>query len=103
VAAAVVARTEVVAAAERPIALELARQEMDRLELDRLELARLELDRLGEQRRAQLERARSAAEELAGSVPAPLRQARQLPKARRKKGKTCWWAGWLRHTACRRS
>jgi len=49
------------------------------------------------------ERARSAEGDLAGSAPVRRHQAQLLPKARRKKGKTCWWAGWLRHTACRRS
>ena len=47
--------------------------------------------------------AHNVAEDLADLVPAPPRRARLLPKARRKTGKTCWWAGWLRHTACRRS
>ena len=75
------ARTEVLAAVVRPIA------------------ARVEEP--AEPRREPA--ARSAAGDLAGLVPAPLRQARPLPKARRKIGKTCWWAGWLRHTACRRS
>lgn len=59
---------------------------------------------VGERRAAlRLVRARSAGGDLAEQAPGPLRLAPGRPAARRKRGKTCWWAGWLRHTACRRS
>jgi hypothetical protein len=47
--------------------------------------------------------ARSAGEGLVGSEQELRHRALLLPRARRKKGRICWWAGWWRHTACRRS
>ena len=46
---------------------------------------------------------RSARPDPAEPEPGLPRRAPLLLRARRKTGKTCWWADSLRHTACRRS
>lgn len=80
-AAAAAARTVAAAAAARPIDLVLARRAVQPPE----------------------GAVHSAERALADWAPAPPRLALLLPEGLRKTGKTCWWAGWLRHTACRRS
>ena len=71
---------------------------------ERIAAAARPIERVVAHRAALLpEEARNAEEDLAGWALAPPRRALLLPEGLRKTGKTCWWAGWLRHTACRRS